>query len=166
MGKSSFKITWQEWLFVLLVGIFGFLAYIKQLLVFLNTLNPAWNFIIYYGIWFVIILALSLTGFVVLGKKINNPVQIIGTLLILFSVGVILGWSNNYVTYATTGSFSNSMNIYFGCEDGIAWWIFYDLIGIHTIWLAKLLAFSILPMLTALLGVFLVTKVKFNMWGD
>lgn len=164
MGK--FAITWQEWILVLLVGIFGFFSYLKVWLVFLNNLNPLSNFLIYYAIWFGIILILSLTGFVILGTKIKNPVQIIGTLLILFSIGVIIGWSNNYVTYATTGSFSNSMNVFFGCEDGISWWIFYDLLGIHIIWLAKLLAFSIFPMITALTGALLITKVKFNLFDN
>jgi hypothetical protein len=56
------------------------------------------------------------------------------------------------------------MNIFYGCEDGILWWIFHDVIGITTIWLAKLLAFSILPMIIAIVGVLLVTKVKFSMW--
>lgn len=162
---NKFKITWQEWLFVALVGIFGFLAYIKQWLQFLNTLNPAWNFIIYYGIWFVIMLVLSLIGFVILGHKIKNPVQIIGTLLILFAINVVLGWSNGYVTYVTTGSFSNSMNIFYGCEDGVSWFLFHDVFGIGTIWLAKLLAFSIFPMILAIIGVLLVTKVKFDMFS-
>ncbi len=163
---GQYKITWQEWIFVLLIGIFGFLSYLKVWLVFLNTLNPLLNFLIYYFIWFSIILILSFTGFVIFGTKIKNPIQIIGTLLVLFSIGVIIGWSNNYVNYAVNGEFSNNLNILWGCEDGVSWWFFYNLLGIHTIWLSKLLAFSIFPMFTALLGVFLVTKVKFDMFHN
>lgn len=161
---SKFKITWEELIVVFLIGIFGFLFYIKQWLLFLNSLNPLLNFLIYYFIWFVIIFLLSLTGFVFFGTKIKNPIQIIGTLLILFSLGVILGWSNNYVYYVTNGEFTNNLNLFFGCEDGISWWIVYNILGIHIIWLSKLLAFSIFPMITALIGVLLITKVKFNMW--
>ena len=162
--KNNFAITFNEWIFVILIGIFGFISYLKVWLVFLNGLNPLLNFIIYYVIWFILIFMLSLTGFAVFGNKIKNPIQILGTLLILFSIGVIIGWSNNYVTYATTGSFSSVMNIYFGCEDGIAWWLFYDVLGISNILICKILAFSVLPMLTALLGVFLIKKVNFKIW--
>jgi hypothetical protein len=162
--KNDFQITLNEWIFVALIGIFGFLSYLKHWLVFLNTLNPLLNFLIYYVIWFVLILILSITGFAMFGSKIKNPIQIIGTLLILFSIGVIIGWSNNYVTYATTGSFSSSMNIYFGCEDGVSWWIFYDLLNIHNILLAKILAFSVFPMITSTIGVLLIKRVKFSIW--
>lgn len=156
-------ITRNEWIFVGLIFIIGIVSYLKVWLVFLNSLNPVWNFFIYYGIFFVILSVLAMTKFVIFGHRISNWTQIVGTLLIIFSINVLLGWSNGYVTYATTGAFSPTMNIFYGCEDGVSWYLFHDIIGIKIIWLAKLFAFSIFPALVALLGVYLVKKVKIGL---
>lgn len=158
------EITFKEIIFIILIGIFGFILYTAKWLNFLNSLNPLYNFLIYYIALFLILFVFSLTGFVIFGIKIRNPVQIFGTLLIFFSIFTILGWSNNYVTYTTTGAFSSNMNIYFGCEDGISWWLVYNVIGISNIFLARILAFSIIPMLTALIGTYLLTNVKLKVF--
>lgn len=162
---SKYTISWHEWLFVSLIGLFGILFYMKSWLVFLNNQNPIVGFLIYYGIWFVILFVLSLTGFVILGTKIKNPVQIIGTLLIVFAINVILNWTNGYVTYAVTGSFNSSSQIFYGSEDGALWYLVYNVLHITSIPLAKFISFSIMPMFLAIIGAFLVRKVKFDMFS-
>ena len=162
---SKLKLNWHEFLFVILVGVFGFLASMKSVIVGLNKLNPIAGFFVYYFIWFGIVFALSLTGFMIFGHKIKNPFQIIGTLLIVFSVNVILNFTSGYTVLVASGSMANNLQILLASEDGLLWHLFYNVLGITNIFVSRILTYVISPMILSVIGVFLVKKVDLDMFG-
>jgi hypothetical protein len=158
------KSFWHEIIFVSLIGIFGFIASMKSVIIGLNMLNPIAGFFVYYLIWYILIFILSLTGFAVLGKKISNPFQIIGTMLILFAVSIIVDWTSGYTAYVINGNFADNMQIFLASEDGFVWYIWHDLIGVGSIFWSRILTYSITPMFSAIIGALMVRRIDFELW--
>lgn len=153
MGKR-YSITWNEWLFVLIMTILAIIFTNEFFLRFLASLNSFLGFAIYYIIVYSCLIIMSYFGLVIFGVKIKHPLQVFGTGLILFSFFLIFDWSSNYlnIVNASKALINNS-------EDAISW-DFWALIINPTLstfrrWLTWALAFPITVFFITLIGVFL-----------
>ena len=127
---------------------------------FLDRLSPPVGLLIYYVAVFACLFALAKTGFTVGKIKINDWVQVIGMTVIVFSFMIIFCWSNPYIQQMTRGNLDGASTIFYQTEDGAVWWLWYDLIGIHHLFIARILTFVITPFILTLIGTLLVKKVK------
>ena len=118
MGK--FRITPREWIFVGIMVLLAIIFTNKYAIILLNKLNPLLGFIVYYIIIYGSLVILSYFGFIVFGVKIKNPMQIIGTGLVLFVFFLIFDLENAYVSYVLN---VNVPQIYYASESGVTVWL-------------------------------------------
>lgn len=122
MGKSH--LSHKEVLLALVLGIVGLMLNSREVLLFVNTLNPLMLLLVYYVVLYVLLWGLGKAGLVVFGTKIKNAKQRIGLLLIASAFFLCINWENPYVQYVTTGSLGGASPIFYGSEDGAAWFIY------------------------------------------
>ncbi|OIP20532.1 hypothetical protein AUJ91_01110 [archaeon CG2_30_31_98] len=158
--QQELSLTWRELSLAVIIVVFGFLFSTKEFLLFLNTLNPIYGFMLYYFILFLVLFVFSKFGFVIMNVKIQNIVQVIGSTMIAFAFFIVVGWESAYVQYITLGSYGEISNIFLQSEDGAVWYFWYNIIGIVNIELARLLTFVITPFVLVIVGGLLVTKRK------
>lgn len=162
--KEKFRITKNEWIFVLVMTLLAIIFTNKFAIQFLNKLNPFWGFVVYYIIIYSALTILGYFGLVAFGVEIKNPLQIIGSGLILFSFFAIFNWENLLTQFYATGSTAGVAPIFLGSEDGILVFSLSKLIDIqkHTtlLWIAFVSSISII----SLIGVSLakLEKVSFK----
>jgi len=154
-SKSSFKITWQEWVFVAVMTILAILFTNKYWLLLLAKFNPAVGFLIYYIVVYASLVLMSYGGLIVFGVKIKNPIQILGSGMILFAFFMIFNWSSEYVKLvgADRALWNNS-------EDGLIFYLWSLLIHPTSgnLWLLWFLAFPLTIFIITLIGVWLVHR--------
>lgn len=143
------------------IFVIGYVFNSRFWLLFLNDLDPFAGFVVYYIVLYGGLFTLSRLDLIVFAPKVNDIQGTIGLVLMWFGFQATIGWSNPYVQYVTTGSFSGASVLYFQCEDGISWQFVTQILGIGNIELAWVLAFAVVPAIVALLGLTLVGgKVK------
>ena len=155
------KITQKEFLLALCFAIMGFLFSSKEMILFLNTLNPIEGLIVYEIIFYITLSLLSIFGLAVFGFKIKNPLQVFGLLLVWFSFFIVVDWESPYIQYITKGSLEGPSVIYFQSEDGATWYFWYEIMGVKDVGLCRLLTFIISPFILTLVGCYFVTRVEF-----
>lgn len=158
-----YKITSKEFILALVFSLIGFLVSMRFFLLFLNSLNPVFGFIIYYAIVLSTLFILSKAGLVVFDIEIKSFLQILGTMMIFFSFFLLFNFTNPYMQYVTHGSLSGASNIYTNnSEDGITWF-FWSLIFGGYVQIIRIFTYVITPFILTLLGGLLVTeKIRFN----
>ena len=154
MGK--FKITWKEWTFVAIMTILAILFTNKFWLLLIAKFNPLIGFLIYYFVVYIALTLMSFAGLIVFGVKIKNPLQIIGSGLIVFAFFLIFDWSSQYVTLvgADRALWNNS-------EDSVSFYLWSLIIHPDTatkLWIVWGLAFPLTVFIITLIGVWLVHK--------
>lgn len=153
------KITSKEFSLAVIFATLGLIVSARFFLLFLNRLNPVLGFLFYYGVVFLVLLTLSKFGLIAAGIKIESALQIIGSILVIFSFFVIFNFTNPYVQYVTTGSFSGASNVYVNnSEDGLIWFIWSSIFGLNHPQLIRILTYSITPLILTSLGVLLAEK--------
>ncbi len=98
---------------------------------------------------------LSRADLVVFGYKIKTVSQTIGLFMITFAFYIVVGWSNEYVQFVTTGGWQGASVLFMQCEDGVSWWLISLLIqpvNPLLIWIDRVIAFSVVPFMLTLLG--------------
>jgi hypothetical protein len=151
----KFKITWQEWVFVAIMTILAIIFTNKYWLLLLNKFNPVIGFLIYYAVVYVALILMSYAGLIVFGVKIKNPLQILGSGLILFAFFMIFNWSNDYANII--GAEKVLIN---SSEDGLIWFLWSSLIHPtdSNLWIIWALAFPLTVFIITLIGVLLIHK--------
>lgn len=154
MGKL--KITWSEWAFVGIMTILAIIFTNKFWLLLLAKFNPVVGFLIYYAVVYVALILMSYAGLIVFGVKIKNPLQILGSGLIIFAFFLIFDWSSQYAILvgADKALWNNS-------EDSVSFYLWSLLIHPTTstkLWLVWGLAFPVTVFVISIIGVLLVHR--------
>lgn len=152
------KITTKEFLLAAVIAIGGYLLSSPDFILWLNTFNPLYGFMIYYIILYGAMYILGQMGLVIFGIKIRKPAQTLGLLMITFAFFILVNWESCYVNIVTTGNCVGVSPIYFGSEDGVTWWFWTNIMGIGDIQQARLLTFVLTPFLMTLVGALLVDE--------
>jgi hypothetical protein len=155
-GQSKFKLTEREVILAVTFAVIGFFTSIRPWILFLNSLNPIEGLVVYYIILYSSLYVLSRLGLTVFGLKIDKPLQILGLAVITFAFFILVDWTSAYVQITVTGSVGNISNVYLSSEDGATFYLWYDVLGIKTLEIARLLTYVLTPGLLALLGGFLL----------
>jgi hypothetical protein len=155
------KLTHREIALALAFALMGFVFYTRTFLDAVNQLNAIEGLAVYYVVIWSSLFLLSRFDLVIFGIKISSIRQTIGLLLITFSFFVVVDWSSPYVQWATTGHFGNVSNVFYQDEDGACWQLVTWLIPAASnllIWIDRVIAFSVIPALLAILGGLLTNK--------
>ena len=154
------QLTSKEVSLAIAIAVLGFIFSTSQWLGFLNGLDAFKGFIVYYAVLYVALYALSKAGLVIFNFKIDTTQKTLGLLLITFSFFLITGWSNQYVQLVTTGSMAGASNVFYQCEDGVAFWFWNTVMNVQDIEAVRYLAFVLTPFVLTLAGGLLVTETK------
>jgi len=158
------KITKKELFLALAFGILGFLLSTRSFILFANGLNPFMGFLLYYAIVIASVFILSKLGLVIGSIKVKKVSQVIGMVLIFFAFFLIFNWTNQYFQFVVTGNTTGAANIFFNGEDGITYYFWNSIVGIHNMGIIRWLMFPLTAFVTALLGGLLVDE-KINLKG-
>ena len=152
------EITRRELTLALAIAAMGFIFSAREWVFFLNTLTPFSGFLVYYAILYVSLYILGKMDLVVFGFKIDDPLETLGLLLIGFAFFATINSQSGYIQIITGGSVANISPIFLQSEDGVLWWLWYNVIGVTDLQLCRYLAFSVSTFVIALLGLALVSK--------
>ena len=123
MTHGKFKLTGQEILLALVVGLMGFFLTIRQFILFMNSMNPLVGFTIYEVILFLILYVLGRGGLVIFKTQIKSLMQTLGLYLITFAMFITIDWTSGYIQYVCTGNFAGVSSVYMQSEDGVTWYL-------------------------------------------
>lgn len=172
MSKNpKFKLTERELYLAVTFAVIGFIFSMHEVIVFLNSLNPLMGLVVYYTILYISLFILSRMGLTIFGLKIENTLQVLGLGLITFAFFILVNWENAYVYITVNGGLDNVPQLYFASEDGAVWYLWYDVLGIKSIEVARMLTFVFTPFILALAGGFLLEQrpsisesVEWSLW--
>jgi len=141
----------------------GFFLTTRGWILYLNTLTIFGGLVIYYAIYYGSLYALSKLDVIIFKPNVSDMRGTTGLLLILFALAIVINWENPYVQYVTMGSFSGASGVFYQTEDGLAWMIASSIMGGADMEQIRIVAFSIIPALIAMLGfTFIEGKVKIS----
>jgi len=141
----------------------GFLFSTRDWLLFLNGLNVWQGFLVYYIVFYGTLLALAKLDLIVFKFNVSDIQGTFGLLLVFFAIAATINWTNPYIQWVMTGSFSGATGIFYQAEDGVCWMLANQVLGIQDVEKARLVAFSVIPAIVAFIGLAMVKgKVKFN----
>ena len=158
MKHGNFKLTGNEILLALVVGLMGFFLTIRQFLLFMNNMNPLIGFTIYEVILFLILYILGRGGLVIFKVHIKSLTQTIGLYMITFAIFITIDWTSGYVQYVTTGSFAGASAVFTQSEDGVTWYLWSLIIqptSAFAIQADHILTYVVTPICLCLLGGYL-----------
>jgi hypothetical protein len=156
-------ITSREFKLAIVLGILGFVLNTSQWILFLNGLNPFYGLAVYYVILYVSLFVLSRLGLTIFGVAIKNVRQTVGLLLITAAFFICINWESPYVQYVTQGSLGGASNVFYGSEDGAAWYLWSLAFPGAGLDIIRFLAFCLSPFLLALVGGYLLdSKPRFG----
>jgi hypothetical protein len=160
---SKLKLTNKEVLLAILIGVMGYVFSTREFILFLNSLDPISGFIIYEIIFYSWLIFTSYLGLAFLGVKIKQPLQLFGLWLIWFALFITIDWESPYVQYVTKGNFEGASGVFYQSEDGAVWYFWHDLLNIKNVDMVRILTYVVTPLLLALAGGLLVTRVEFGL---
>lgn len=149
----------SELWFIGIVALLGFVFSTRYWISFLNDQNPFVGVLLWYALTG-IILALVFSIFDVrVGITIlrANPIQIFGSLLVLFSFFIVTAWGTSCLTNEYLHNNCDISNIYQMQEDGAVWYL-WKIAGIQDIFTLRMLTYVLTPSLTAFFGSLLITS--------
>ena len=156
------NITKKEWLLVGFIILMGWFFSMKDTILKFDSMSPNQLFLISYAVLygFLYIASKYHGGIIIWNFQIKHPLQVFGTVLIIFSVFLVTTWENPYIQYVTKGNFDGISNIFYATEDGITWnfWTRYIEPIPENIEKLRLLTFVFTPGLLSLIGVYLLNK--------
>jgi hypothetical protein len=151
------RLTRRDVKLAVLIGIVGYLFNSRTWLLFLNGLNPIQGTIVYYVIVYAGLYGLAKLGLSIFGFKISTADQTFGLLMLNFAFHVTTNWSSPWVQYVTTGSLVGMSNVLVNnSEDGLVWYVVYTLGGITNLFWARLLTFTVIPVLISMVALYLI----------
>lgn len=156
--NGNFEITSKEAIFALSMAILGFIFSLRNYILFLNNLDPIMGLVVYYVIMYSLITVMSYFGLIRIGDiSIQNPVQILGSTIVLFAFFSAISVSSPYVNLIVHGNINNVSQVYFQTEDGALWqfWSGYS----QNPDILRILTYVVSPFVIALIGSLLVTRI-------
>jgi hypothetical protein len=156
--RFNFKLTRREIYLALVFAVIGFFLTLRGFVGWLDVLTPLAGLVVYYVLLYSAIYVLSKFGLVIFGLRIEKPLQIIGLGLITFAFFMIVNWESEYVNLVTVGTSTGVSQAYWASEDGAVWYLWYHVVGVKDIEIARLLTFVLTPFLLALGGGFLLER--------
>lgn len=138
-------------------AILGYVFSSRELIRFLNTLNPFQGLLFYYFQLFVVLEVLQYFGLIIGGVKMQSLSQTIGELLLIFAFFIIVDQESEWVAYVTgeaEGKKKDYPVIYTQAEDGAVYylWSTYVTSNPET---ARLLTFVFTPAVLVTVGLYL-----------
>jgi len=162
--RNRFSLTKNELKLAVFIALLGFIFSSRPFIKYLALQSsPVIGFTIYYCVLFAITMVLAYLGFSVFNIQIKNVLQVIGTLMIVFSFFIVINWESQYVQYVDKGTVEGASNVFYSSEDGITFWVWHDIAGINDMNKVRILTFIITPFILTLLGGLLVTRAKINL---
>lgn len=157
MKVNEPRLTRRDVKLAVLIGFVGYLFNSKTWLLFLNGLNPIQGTIVYYVIVYAGLYGLAKLGLTIFGFKISTADQTFGLLMLNFAFHVTTNWANPWVQYVTTGSLRGMSNVLVNnSEDGLVWYVVYTLGGITNLFWARILTFTVIPVLISVVALYLI----------
>lgn len=153
---NNLNITKQEFSLAVIFAVMGFVLTGKSFIVWLSTLSPLSGLLVYYGIIFISILALSHFGLVVGNIKFTSVLQTIGVLLIIFSFETVTNWESCYVPQSIGQQCSPSANIFVQSEDGSLFFLAQKITD--NLQAQRFLTYIFAPFVLTLFGSLLVSR--------
>ena len=143
-------------------AIIGYLFSARQLILFLNQLNPFQGLFFYYLQLFVTLEILQYFGLVIGGIKMQSISQTIGELMIIFAFFILVAQESAWVAYVVgedEGKKKDYPVVYTQSEDGAVYylWSTYVTSNPDT---ARLLTFVLTPVVLVALGLYLTGGAK------
>ena len=157
------KITKQEMILAILFAAIGLILTTKSFLTFDSGLTPIQGLIVYYIILFSLIIIMTKVGLSVAHIEIKQASQTIGLILIMISFFIVTNSENQYIQYATMGTYDGASPLFYHTEDAVVYYFYNTTLGVQSIALLRILTFVITPFILTLLGGYLVTKPKLNL---
>ena len=158
-GKNTkFQLTEGEILLAVVFALIGFFLSLRDVVVFLSSLNPIAGLLVYYIILYASLYILSRLDLTIFGLKIDKPIQVFGLTMITFAFFILVNWESAYINLVVNGSSDNVSNLYFASEDGAVWFLWYDVIGIKDLEISRILTYCVSPFILALFGGLLLDK--------
>lgn len=140
----------------IIFAIIGYLVTTKRFIAFLNSLDPLQGLLVYYIAVVTVIILLEHFGLIIAGIHFTSMKQLIGTIMISFSIFIVLIWSNCYVAEVSQGSCSGFAHIYLNTESGATYYLWSKLTD--NIELRRILTFVISPFILSLFGLLLISS--------
>ena len=114
------NITNREWLLVGFIILMGWFFSMKDTILKFDSMSANQLFLISYAVLygFLYIASKYHGGIIIWNFQIKHPLQVFGTVLIIFSVFLVTTWENPYIQYVTKGNFDGISNIFYATEDG------------------------------------------------
>jgi hypothetical protein len=103
---------------------------------------------------------LSRHGLVIYKFKIDDPVKVLGMLLITFAFFITVNWESCYINQVQYGTCSDVSPVYFGSEDGATYYFWNNQVGVQDVEQLRLLTYVLTPFLLVLSGAALLEHPK------
>jgi hypothetical protein len=153
-----FKLSNKEVLFAIALAVLGFAFTFKEVIFFLNDLNPVEGLLISWFIYFSILAVFAHYDLVIFKYHIKDIKQILGASLITLAFFIITNWESCYIERTVGGVCENISPIFFQSEDGAIWYLWSAYTG--DLLILRVLTYIITPFILALVGGYLVTKTQ------
>ena len=154
------KITIKEFWLAIVFSVMGFVISSREVIMFMNGLNPIAGLVLFYGILYGSLYILSYAGLIIYKFKIDNPIKILGLLLITFAFFIIVNWESAYIQFVTMGNMGGASPMFLQSEDGAVWYFWYDIMNVNNIEIARLLTYVLTPFLLVLIGSLMVSRIE------
>lgn len=149
---------------------FALLGYIfssRQLILFLNSMNPFQGLLFYYLQLFVTLEVLQWFGLVVGGVRMTSLTQTLGELLMVFAFFIIVDQESAWVAYVVgenEGKKKDYPVVYTQAEDGAVYYLWSTYVTSDPE-VARMLTFVVTPAVLVAIGLFITggTRVRRDM---
>lgn len=157
-------ISRNEFILAFAFLVMGVIASSKEVILFLNGLDPITGFIFYESILYVALFILSRANLVIYKFQLSTPLQTLGALFITTAFFICVNWESCYDQTVISGSCAAVSNIYFGSEDGSFYYMWNTLVGLAPD-IAGRMTYWVTPFVLALLGGILTSQKKVKIIG-
>lgn len=148
----------EIWLAVAIAAM-GLVFSSREFILWMSGLNPLQGLIVYYLILYTVLFVLSRMGLVVLGERIETPLQVLGLVLITFAFFIVVDWESQYIQIVVDPSVAGQVAAnYFQSEDGAVFYIWQTLLPGLDPYYHALLTYVATPFILALVGGLLTSE--------
>lgn len=144
------EISKEEFALAIVFAIAGYIASMRETILFMNSLNPYQGLLVYYAIFYGCLLILSHFGLVIWKFHIDDPKSAFGALLITFAFFIIVNWASCYVNTVVSGDCKMVSTAYFNSEDGATYYFWSSIV--NNVEIARWLTFVLTPFVLVLAG--------------
>lgn len=147
----------REIQFVMFIAFLGYVFSTREFIFWLNQLTPSAGLLFYYIVLAILLFAAyKLLNVRVGGIRLQgDPLQVLGSLLILFSFFLVTNWGESGLAAAYLNT-QTPPSVYMQTEDGAVWWFWQHYT--QDVEALRLLTYVFTPFVLTLIGASLVSR--------